>query len=222
MDTASSPTANEGRSTPLPKTDAETASDGGASPLPIRSRHGHSPSIGRKRPNEEIYERAEHPKTSPTASRFRRSDTIVAIADQDAHQTRGNPAERFGTAVSSQMGQTPLTATTDDGHATDDTTLLNKRTIVAPAPADNTSSTFATQMHDYQQSLEREFQDFEQRLNEQDSAGELETMDWSDFEARFREALEPHVLAEAEITDEFALRFQVAPYSALPTGTQCV
>lgn len=191
-----SPITHERRQTPTParEFDTETAID--SSPLPSLSRHGHSPSIARKRPNQEIYGPVEHPKSSPTGSRFQRS--VTEMPGQDVLQARNNPFERHGFPPTSQIEQHQPFVT--------DTTALNSNSTGAPLSATNA---FVKEIHDYQQSLELEFQEFEQRLNERDTAADLETMDWADLETRYGKEIQPHIIAEQEVMNEFSARFQV-------------
>jgi hypothetical protein len=65
------------------------------------------------------------------------------------------------------------------------------------------------EIHDYQQQLELEYQDFERSLNERDTTAGLETMNWEELEARYTAEISPCIAREREIMEEFNARFAV-------------
>ncbi|OAP63449.1 hypothetical protein AYL99_02676 [Fonsecaea erecta] len=182
------PTANEGKQTPPPRSDPDAATAIPSSPLPDRSR---SRQRTRKRTNEEIYRPVDTPKSSPTSARYQRSSTLPAMSEPQQLQPRNNPFDHQGPFHASEKSLVEPIA---------------RETGAAPALLPQRNS-LVREIHDYQQQLELEFQEFERALNERDTSVDLNAMDWDDLEARYNTEIQPCIAAEREIMDEFNARF---------------
>ncbi|EXJ56982.1 hypothetical protein A1O7_07326 [Cladophialophora yegresii CBS 114405] len=68
-------------------------------------------------------------------------------------------------------------------------------------------NSFVKQIHDYQQQLELEYQQFERSLNERDTTADLDAMNWEDLETRYNDDIAPCIAREKEIMDEISARF---------------
>ncbi|KIW23311.1 uncharacterized protein PV07_11520 [Cladophialophora immunda] len=185
-----SPITNEGKQTPPPEMNTDAATPIHSSPLPHRSRSRQG-SVARKRTNEEIYQPVEAPKSSPTSTRFQRSVTLPAMPESQAFHPGNNPDEHQGWPHASEKPLVQPTARESDA---------------APDPLPRRNS-LVKEIHDYQQQLELEFQEFERALNERDTSVDLDPMDWDDLEARYKREVQPCIAAEREIMDEFNARF---------------
>jgi hypothetical protein len=175
--------------------DAHTAV--ASSPLPPRNtRHQSTPSITRKRTNDEMY-MAETPKASPTATLFQQqlgpgSPRLEAIPTTQQSNTTLLVSENIGTTNQVQSCHSQKV----ESHGT---------LIDAEAPA----KLFTEDIKAYQIHLEQEFQDFEQSLDERDRTVELEDLEWADLEQRYKTEIQPFADAEQDIMHEFGNRFQV-------------
>jgi len=198
-----SPVADEGKQSENQDLNAATAVE--SSPLPTRPRHGNSLSLARKRTNEEIYEPVDQPKSSPTATRFQKSVATSMPSDLEAQQITATPFERHGFAVLDPPGQSLLRRR---GELIPENDRLSKSSQSNPSTSNDT---FAKEIQDYQQQLDREFQEFEQSLNERDTSVNLDTLDWNELEDRYSKEVRPNLDAENEILKELGARFEVRP-----------
>jgi hypothetical protein len=77
------------------------------------------------------------------------------------------------------------------------------------------TGTFVSQIEDYQRELEEDFQKFERQLNDRDTSAELEQMDWTDLEGKYKKEIEPLLQQENAIMQEFGDLFNVGISTAL-------
>jgi hypothetical protein len=80
----------------------------------------------------------------------------------------------------------------------------------ASLPSDNS---FVKQIHDYQQQLELEYQQFERSLNERDTTADVDAMNWEDLETRYADEITPFIAREKDIMDEINARFAVCGFT---------
>jgi hypothetical protein len=190
---SASPTriVHEGRQTPPASEDALANID--SSPLPSRSRHG---SVARKRTNEELYQKADTPKTSPRTTKTPRKS--IGMADLPETGAYAVPKHLFQTVPSA---------------------IETKSIAGVPIFSESLSSTkFGNDIREFQQELDAEFQQFERSLEERDSAADLEDMDWHGLEARYESDIAPCIAREKEIMDDFQTRFAVLHCSRKTPG----
>jgi hypothetical protein len=64
-------------------------------------------------------------------------------------------------------------------------------------------------MKDFQDQLDKEYREFEQKLIERDRNVELDEFDWDELEARYHASIDPKIEAEQEIMNECSHLFQV-------------
>ncbi|KIW92132.1 uncharacterized protein Z519_07116 [Cladophialophora bantiana CBS 173.52] len=185
-----SPTTNEGKQTPPLDLNRDAAVAIHSSPLPDRSRSRQG-SVARKRTNEEIYQPNETPKTSPASARFQRSVTLPVMPESLEQHGRNIPFEHHSSSLGS-----------------DNTKVrpASKKLGASSTPSSQRNS-FVKEIHDYQQHLEFEFQEFERALNARDTSANLDAMDWDDLESRYDKEIQPYIAAERQIMDEFNTRF---------------
>ncbi|OCT49159.1 hypothetical protein CLCR_05184 [Cladophialophora carrionii] len=176
-------TTNEEEQTP---SDAGPATE--SSPLPPRTRRPRQGSAGRKRTNEEAWQPGETPATSPKTARFKRSLTLLVMPESEVQRAKEHPIPTTGEGAQTQLSVIP------DGEES------------APLPP---RSSFVKQIHDYQQQLELEYQQFEQSLNERDTTADLDAMNWEDLETRYSDEMTPCIIREKEMMDEINARFAV-------------
>ena len=176
---------NEGKQTPPPDS-ADTAVD--SSPLPE--------TLSRKRTNDESWRAAQTPQTSPRTARFnlRRSVTLAVMPEHDGQPPRDNPFQSSGDVSQTQPA------------------LVEDNTS---GPLLQSGNSFVTEINDYQQQLELEYQNFERSLNERDTSASLETMNWEELEKRYTEEISPCIEREKIILEEFNARFAVCASLAI-------
>jgi hypothetical protein len=68
---------------------------------------------------------------------------------------------------------------------------------------------FQDAMKGFQDQLDKEYREFEQKLIERDRDVELDEFDWDEFEARYHAMIDPKVEAEQKIMNECSHLFQV-------------
>ncbi|KIW65528.1 hypothetical protein PV04_07782 [Phialophora macrospora] len=168
------------------QTPSNAATVTGSSPLPPRTNRPRQGSAGRKRTNEEAWQPSETPTASPTTTRFRRSLTLLVMPESDVQGAQEHPTQAIGERPQKEQAAT--------ANAENPTSL----------PPDNS---FVTQIHNYQQQLELEYQQFERSLNERDPAADLDAMNWEDLETRYTDEITPFIAREKEIMDEINARF---------------
>ena len=161
--------------------------------------HLQSPSISRKRTNEQVYQPIEQPKPSPTASRFQiPTNTAPNVESQHKpfeterdHDNEHSRPQTLSTQAdsSNQRDAAPQPTTTD--------------------PLCTSKEGFVQGIQAYQQGLELDFQDFEHSLTERDKSAELTSIEWDELETRYNNEIQPKIDAEQEIMTEFNARFQV-------------
>ncbi|KAJ9610557.1 hypothetical protein H2200_005334 [Cladophialophora chaetospira] len=174
---------NQGRETQTPPPD-NAAEATHSSPLPPRPRQG---SVAKKRTNEESWQASETPRRSPTTSRFlKRSVTFPAMTGSEGQQAKNNPFGRQDEALQNKLAP---------GEDTEKSST--------PSPDD----TFVKEIHDYQQQLELEYQNFERSLDERDTTADLDSLDWENLEACYNEEIAPCIEREKEMMKEFNARF---------------
>ncbi|ETI25990.1 hypothetical protein G647_02767 [Cladophialophora carrionii CBS 160.54] len=178
---STAPTTNEEKQTP---SDAGPATE--SSPLPPRTSRPRQGSAGRKRTNEEAWQPGETPATSPKTARFKRSLTLLVMPESEVQRAQEHP-----------------TPTTGEGAQTQRSVIADREGSASFPPRNS----FTKQIHDYQQQLELEYQQFEQSLNERDTAADLDAMNWEDLETRYNDEMTPCIIREKEVMDEINARF---------------
>ena len=201
-ETSETPIAGEEKQSENPEYDAATAVDS-SPPLPSRPRHSQSPSISRKRTNQEVYQLAEQPKPSPTASRFQKLQNADPLPGGEVHQTRKIVDEHQGHLGLQHLGDAAVTR--GDQGATEQ----NPRDMSVPSQPVPGKDNFVKEIGAYQQELELQFQNFERSLNERDTTAELDVLNWDELQDRYNKQLQPILDAEQGIMKEFGARFEV-------------
>ncbi|KAK4944035.1 hypothetical protein LTR10_016556 [Elasticomyces elasticus] len=186
-DVAKTPSA-----TPRPRSENADINMGTAvhsSPLPLHIQtHTRTPSITRKRTNEQVYELVEQPKPSPTASRFQEEGNVFDVdRDHGSHPSREVTRSIPANTISQRDADTRSTTT------------------ISPHTS---NEGFVRGIQEYQQRLEVDFQDFEHSLAERDKSADLSSIDWDELETRYNNEIQPKIDAEQEIMNEFNARFQ--------------
>ncbi|KAK5022062.1 hypothetical protein LTS07_010478 [Exophiala sideris] len=202
-DVAKTPSA-----TPRPRSENADINMGTAvhsSPLPLHIQtHTRTPSITRKRTNEQVYELVEQPKPSPTASRFQVSlASTITASNATSHQEEGNVFDvdrDHGSHPSREVTRSiPANTISQRDADTRSTTTISPHT---------SNEGFVRGIQEYQQRLEVDFQDFEHSLAERDKSADLSSIDWDELETRYNNEIQPKIDAEQEIMNEFNARFQ--------------
>lgn len=196
-----SPTASPRSQPPLGKSDVDGTTTVDSSPLPARTRHAHSHSTARKRTNEELYEPAQQPKTSPTTSRFQKS-TVAMTSSTGETPARTNSLDTNELLRHSQPQQPALTTPTRAVFEND----ITRPEMAVPSTMNDK---FVKEVQEYQGQLEQEFREFEQALAQRDTTAALDPLDWDDLEARYNKEMQPNIAAEQDIMAEFNARFEV-------------
>jgi len=169
-------------------------------PLPSRPRHVQTPSIGRKRNNEEVYEPPQSPLRSPKTPKFPK-DTGISISQHvEGHQNRDNPFQTGGNLDHDQLRG--IAQTTTEDHSQREPIAQN------PTNTPTEANRLVGRIEQYQKGLEEEFQEFEQSLSERDKAADLESLDWNELEKRYNDEIQPKIATEEAIMNEFQTRFQ--------------
>ncbi|KIW17024.1 hypothetical protein PV08_04215 [Exophiala spinifera] len=184
--------------------DAVTAVN--SSPLPTRSRHAQTPSITKKRTNDEVYEPVQSPIRSPTAlkasARHNKAESTVSFEDGNGVRKPNRHGIADDLRDSEGLGsktQTIPGPEAERGHGESQA-----------SPNHASEQGLARRIERYQQELQVEFDQFQQSLAERDRTAELELLDWEELESRYQSEIQPKMAAEQEIMDEFQARFQAS------------
>lgn len=172
--------------------------------LPSRPNHGHSPSMTRKRTNEQVYEPAQQPKPTPTASRFQKSVSSITAVNVDSPQEGDDLSEADREHGNDHHRQEMVS--NPERSLSQGQTETQAPTSVFPQTSDGS---FIRGIEEYQQQLELEFQEFERSLTARDKTAGLNDMDWDELERSYSNDIQPKIDAEQEIMNEFNARFQV-------------
>ncbi|KAI1618524.1 hypothetical protein EDD36DRAFT_426612 [Exophiala viscosa] len=179
--------------------DINMATAAHSSPLPIHTQaHKQSPSISRKRTNEQVYQPVEQPRPSPTASRFQiPANTGPNVESQ--HELFETERDHDNEHSRQETLSTQADSSNQRDAATQPTTTN---------PPHTSNQGFVRGIQAYQQRLELDFQEFEHSLTEREKSAELTSIDWDELETRYNDEIQPKIDAEQDIMKEFTARFQ--------------
>jgi hypothetical protein len=157
---------------------------------------------------------------SPKTPKFPKDSGISVSQHVEGPQNPENPFQAGGNLDHDQLrgiaqttaedrGQRAVTQTTTEDHGQREATAhLSTNTL----PEENS---LVGRIEQYQKGLEVDFQQFEQSLSRRDKAADLELLDWNELETRYNLEIQPKIVTEEAIMNEFQTRFQVGEATPL-------
>lgn len=160
-----------------------------------------SPRSARKRTNDEIYTNRSgkgtgHSTNLPIDQRPRTAPEQSQKVLQSSHFEQRGFLKAAPKPAAQSFGSTITTLNTQPSDAS--------TALTTPYP----SQTFVAQLQELQARFDREFDQFEQELEQRDHKAQFEPYDWDGLEGRYLEEIEPAITNEQEIQMNVAKRYR--------------
>jgi hypothetical protein len=164
---------------------------------------GSSPHNPRKRTNDAVYFASQPAHASPSRDSEASKRPSTAPEQNMQRQMAAQSTFKHNVSVAVHSHQDPLSSISAPS------TLKPENLTASTNTTAENPRTFQRAIKDFQDQLDEEYREFEQKLIERDRDAELDEFDWDELEARYHAVIDPQVEAECDIMNECSHLFQV-------------